>query len=1192
MADGSALPAWATFNGTALSGTAPVGATDLSLRLTATDTWGASAAQSFVLRVESPNAAPVVNHAVPAGIVLTPIGPGNSADVSTGMVVQPNGKIVVVGQSSTAATSQDFTVVRYNADGSFDTTFGGDGIVVTPVSTGPGTDIANSVALQGDGKLLVAGISGSDVALVRYNVDGSLDTTFGGGDGIVTTPVGPAFSRDEGLSVTVQSDGKIVVVGSAQNSTAFPPPGSPQATDIAVVRYNADGSLDTTFGGGDGVLTTEIGTLLLADVAHDVVVQLDGSIVVAGYTALTGPPNMVTDFALVRYMASGALDTTFGGGDGIVTTAIGPAGPTGNADQARSMLLQPDGRIVVVGYSGPATGASDFVLARYNTDGSLDATFGTGGVLVHSINLAGLDQATGVVRQPDGKLLVTGRGSIDFVIARYNANGTVDTTFGTNGVITTSVAAGGGIAVGIALQADGKIVVNGHASAVVNGTADFALVRYNADGSLDAAFRAEERIVATEGRAFTHTIPADRFVDPNGDALIFSAAQTDGSALPGWLVFDAVTRSFSGTAPGGSGDVHIRVTATDPGGLSVSNAYWIYTNTAPNVVGPAGVVSLNITNPFGFSGSDIATAISLQADGKILLTGSTSAIGDTAVVRLSTDGSLDLGFSADGILTINTITGGTDAGRSIATQADGRILIASNSGSDIAVTRIFADGLFLDGSFGGGDGIATTNIGGTVDTAQSMTLQADGKILVTGRTTVGAENQLYVVRHNTDGTLDTMFDGDGIAIVPVALNVDEGFSIKTQADGKIVVSGYGATSAVEHSIVAARFNGNGSLDTTFGGDGIVTTDIGVGPGTIPILPNFTFSEAGQGVAIQTDGRIVVAGYGPTASGGTDIALVRYDTDGSLDATFGTGGVVTTAVSAGTAVDRAFGVALQNDGRIVVVSGVVTTEGGGDLAVLRYNSDGTLDTTFGGDGIVTIAIGPGQQAEIPTSIAIQPDGRIVIAGSTQFALNGSTSMDFAAVRLNPDGSLDTTFGGIGAPTVTAGQSFSWTVQRFIVDADTDPLSYTMTRADGSALPAGLTFTDAPQNGAGAALSGMVAAGTGDLALRLTATDAHGAAASQYFVLDVNDPLAPPDDGDTFAFNDGFGSAMVTGFTAGASSGDVIDLSPMTNPEWTDFADILARTTQVDASSVIDLGNGNTIVLVGVTKASLTADDFDL
>nr|AXL06016.1 delta-60 repeat domain-containing protein [uncultured bacterium] len=297
--------------------------------------------------------------------------------------------------------------------------------------------------------------------------------------------------------------------------------------------------------------------------------------------------------------------------------------------------------------------------------------------------------------------------------------------------------------------------------------------------------------------------------------------------------------------------------------------------------------------------------------------------------------------------------------------------------------------------------------------------------------------------------------------------------------------------------------------------------------------------------------------------------------------------MTTAVSAGVIVDRAYGVALQADGRIVVAGAVVTADGGGDTAVLRYNADGTLDTSFGEDGVVTVAVAAGAGVDQAFSVAVQTDGRIVIGGYASFGASGS---DFAAVRLNADGSLDTSFGGIGSPVVNAGQPFSWTVQRFFADADGDALTYTMTMADGSPLPAWATFTT---NISGiTALSGIVPTGTGDLALRLTATDSAGASAEQYFVLHVNDALAPPDDGDTFAFDDEFGSAMVTGFTAGDGSGDVLDLSGLTNPDWADFADIMARTTQVGDHAVVDLGNGNSITLVGVTASSLTADDFEL
>ena len=201
------------------------------------------------------------------GKVTTPIGAGN--DQAWGLTLQGDGKIVVVGSSNNGFN--DFAVVRYNANGSLDGTFGGgDGIVVT--SLGARHDIGYSVALQGDGKILVSGVgygTDEDFALVRYNADGSLDTSFGGGEGIVTTPIGPLY--DNGWSVALQGDGKIVVAGSAHDGGQY---------DFAVVRYDADGTLDTGFGGGDGIVTTN---LVASDQGYSVVLQPDGQIVVAGY---------------------------------------------------------------------------------------------------------------------------------------------------------------------------------------------------------------------------------------------------------------------------------------------------------------------------------------------------------------------------------------------------------------------------------------------------------------------------------------------------------------------------------------------------------------------------------------------------------------------------------------------------------------------------------------------------------------------------------------------------------------------------------------------------------------------------------------------------------------------------------------------------------------------------------------------
>ncbi|MGE3774466.1 MAG: calcium-binding protein, partial [Gammaproteobacteria bacterium] len=187
-----------------------------------------------------PNTAPVF--AVGDGIVTTAVG--SSDDQAVSLAVQEDGRIVVAGSSSNGSNG-DFALVRYNADGTLDTGFGGgDGIVTTPI--GNVNDVGRSVVVQPDGRIVVAGYSrvgsNDEFALIRYNADGTLDTSFGGGDGIVTTPVGS--SHGQGFSVTMQPDGMIVVAGITIGSSF----------DFALVRYNADGTLDTSFGSGDGIV--------------------------------------------------------------------------------------------------------------------------------------------------------------------------------------------------------------------------------------------------------------------------------------------------------------------------------------------------------------------------------------------------------------------------------------------------------------------------------------------------------------------------------------------------------------------------------------------------------------------------------------------------------------------------------------------------------------------------------------------------------------------------------------------------------------------------------------------------------------------------------------------------------------------------------------------------------------------------
>lgn len=386
------------------------------------------------------------------GIVNTDVG--TALDNARSIAIQTDGKIVVAGFADVGGDF-DFAVVRYNTDGSLDNTFDSDGKVTTPV--GVSMDYAYSVAIQSDGKIVVVGQSNiggnNDFAVVRYNTNGSLDNTFDT-DGKVTTPIG-AYS-DVATFVTIQSDGKIVVVGSSNNVSGF--------TEFALVRYNTDGSLDNTLD-TDGMLTTVVGN---DDFANSAAIQSDGKIVVVGYS----DAGASYDFALVRYNTDGSLDNSLDI-DGMLTTSIG------NFDEARSVAVQSDGKIVVAGRSNNGSNY-DFSLVRYNSNGSLDNSFDSDGILTTSIGV-GDNEAYALAIQSDGKIIVAGisnnGSSIDFTLVRYNTNGSLDNTFDTDGIVTTDIATNTNEAFSLALQSDGKIVVVGNS---YNGSDfDFAVVRYN-----------------------------------------------------------------------------------------------------------------------------------------------------------------------------------------------------------------------------------------------------------------------------------------------------------------------------------------------------------------------------------------------------------------------------------------------------------------------------------------------------------------------------------------------------------------------------------------------------------------------------------------------------------------------------------------------------------------------------------------
>ncbi|MGW9069779.1 calcium-binding protein [Streptomyces yangpuensis] len=384
------------------------------------------------------------------GVVTTDLG---AAEAAADTVVQPDGKVVAVGSDATDFFG-NFAAVRYNPDGSLDTTFGDGGTVSTDIAGG--SDSAEGVALQADGKIVVVGVSENlegGVAwftVVRYNPDGSLDTTFDG-DGKAVTDLGGG-GADRGSDVAVQADGKIVAAGGVGGV-------------FALARYNAaDGSLDTTFD-GDGKVFTEFGGLQEGSTAYALALQPDGRIVAAGDTT----EGLVRDFALARYNADGSPDTTFSG-DGRTTTDFG------SMDTAQDVVVQSDGRIVAAGGSSPGR----FALARYHADGTPDTSFsGDGRVTTDLGGPQGGGSAHDVVQQSDGRLVAAGGGNGDFALARYHTDGSPDTGFGGgDGAVSTNFG-GADLARSVALLTDGRIVAVGGGGA----GEDFALARYEGGGT-------------------------------------------------------------------------------------------------------------------------------------------------------------------------------------------------------------------------------------------------------------------------------------------------------------------------------------------------------------------------------------------------------------------------------------------------------------------------------------------------------------------------------------------------------------------------------------------------------------------------------------------------------------------------------------------------------------------------------------
>jgi len=343
---------------------------------------------------------------------------GSSLDVGKGIALDASGRILVTGISSNGAGNNDMAIWRYNADGTLDTSFASQGYVVHDNAAGGSShESAEAIVLDASGRILVAGSStngtpNSDMAIWRYNVDGTLDTSFASQGFVVHDDAAGGSGNDYGYGIALDANGRILVAGESDNGTPN--------YDMAIWRYNVDGTLDTSFNSVGYVVHDSAAGGNDDDKGNVITLDASGRILVAGESD-NGTPN--TDMAIWRYNVDGTLDTSFASQGFVVHH--GAAGGSSN-DIGYGIALDSNGRILVAGYSNNGTPNQDMAIWRYNADGTVDTTFASQGFVVHddAAGGSGNDYGEAIVLDASGRILVGGRSvngtlNYDMAIWRY-----------------------------------------------------------------------------------------------------------------------------------------------------------------------------------------------------------------------------------------------------------------------------------------------------------------------------------------------------------------------------------------------------------------------------------------------------------------------------------------------------------------------------------------------------------------------------------------------------------------------------------------------------------------------------------------------------------------------------------------------------------------------------------------------------
>ncbi|MBV6423549.1 MAG: hypothetical protein NAOJABEB_01345 [Steroidobacteraceae bacterium] len=928
----------------------------------------------------------------------------NDRSSPAGIIQQPDGRLVIGRLNS--AVDDDFSVIRLTPDGLLDATFGDGGHTKLDLPGVKGTTF--DLLQQPDGKIVVAGLvfattgpRDTQLGLVRYLVDGSLDVDFGS-DGFV---MGGTSERFETVNAMLrQDDGRIVVGGRSERR------------HMIVARFDADGALDRSFGASGTVVINFHGTGG-GDEINALALRGDGRLIGVGW-ADSSRQSSGNDLVVVQLLADGRLDPGFD--DDGRAAVVAPEAFRSLLPTPVDVAILPDGKLLIAGYTDSSWDYDGCVslLARMNSDGTTDENFGNAGVMSPVIDAGCAWFNRGIAVDTNGDALLNGQRTdgeaLDAVVIRVGSTGLIDESFGAGGVASVDVGHGANPPLagrewgshGFTRQADGKLVLAATTRAGETATS-IVVARLLASGSSPGL------IGLAKTNASTHE---------NDGAVSVLVRRTGGSAGPvsvdyatiGESASDATDfTSIAGTlawADGEFGSKAIEVNLTADTQAEAPETFKI---TLSNAIGGAqlaasiATVTLHDPVPPSPPGSGAPPPTTQGGGGGALHWALLLALGLLTVASKArgSPGDLDTTFGVMGRAVIDTGTNMMESATSLATQADGGILVGGEiyyfaSPYDFSVLRLFPTGE-RDLDFGT-NGRASVDLPKQEGRTRAIVVTADGGIVAAGWTMAtggGIPEKAGMVRYTGSGILDQSF-GTGGLVSSHFQGVRASFeTLIEQADGRLIAGGYRVGQSGTTDWLLARYTAQGFLDGDFGNGGRVTHDIGAA-GRDDLLSS---------LALQEDRKIVAAGLSEGADGISRAALFRMHPDGSPDASFGVNGrVIVDLPLIGPHVQRAV-FRLQGDGKFVLALRASATADGASSRtyVIRLRADASLDTSFGAAGVVELVLDNAIEQQV-TALEIEPAGSILLGGT----LNSESSTDAFVARLNSDGTRDVRFGRDG------------------------------------------------------------------------------------------------------------------------------------------------------------------------------------